>query len=86
MYKNRNGDQMKTCESCGMPMAKPSEFGGGREDNKYCVNCTYNNGELKPQHEIREGMIKYYMKMKGVERAEAEAFVDEHMAKMPAWQ
>ena len=77
---------MKKCESCGMPMTKTSEFGGGREDNRYCSHCTYSNGELKSRHEIREGMIVYYMKMKRIDRRSAEQFVDEHMSKMPAWQ
>jgi hypothetical protein len=77
---------MKKCESCGMPMMKSSDFGGGRDGNRYCVHCTYQNGELKPRHEVREGMILHFMKMKRVERAEAEKFVDGHMASLPAWQ
>ncbi|MBU0532739.1 zinc ribbon domain-containing protein [Candidatus Micrarchaeota archaeon] len=77
---------MKKCESCGMPMMKTSDFGGRKETNKYCVHCTYENGELKPQHEIREGMIKYYMRMKRIDRKNAEQFVEEHMSRMSAWQ
>ncbi len=77
---------MKRCESCGMPMEKKDDFGGEKEGNKYCKHCTYPDGNLKPRHEVREGMIKFYMKMKHMPRAEAEKFVDEHMAGMPAWQ
>lgn len=77
---------LKKCESCGMPMMKPSDFGGGKEENRYCLHCTYSNGELKPRHEIREGMVVYYMKMKKLDRKSSEQFVDDYMAKMPAWQ
>jgi len=76
----------RKCESCGMPMLKASDFGGMKEDNRYCVHCTYKNGDLKPRHEVREGMVQFYMKMKKKERREAEEYVDEVMAGQPAWQ
>ncbi|MBD3209781.1 hypothetical protein GF318_00175 [Candidatus Micrarchaeota archaeon] len=79
-------NEIKKCESCGMPMMKQSDFGGAREDNRYCAHCTYENGNLKPRHEVREGMIAYFIKMKKLERKAAEEFVDRHMARMPAWQ
>jgi len=78
--------RMQKCESCGNPMLKPSDFGGMNDKNRYCAHCTYPDGNLKPRHEIRENMTKYFMKMKRCERAEAEKFVDELMAGMPAWQ
>lgn len=77
---------LKKCESCGMPMMKKSDFGGGKENNRYCTHCTYPDGGLKPQHEIRGGMILYFMKTKKMDRAKAAQFVDEHMAGMPAWK
>jgi hypothetical protein len=69
-----------------MPMAKASDFGGRNVKNRYCTHCTYQDGNLKPRHEIRENMVAYFMKMKRVDRAEAESFVDGLMAGMPAWQ
>lgn len=77
---------MKKCESCGMPMESKSDFGGGKENNRYCRQCTYPDGNLKPRHEVREGLVRYYMKMKKMERAEAERYVEEYMRGMPAWQ
>ncbi|VVC04090.1 Putative zinc ribbon domain protein [Candidatus Bilamarchaeum dharawalense] len=74
------------CESCGMPMAQKSDFGGGKMDNKYCKYCTLPNGVLKPRHEVRENMILFYMKTKKQDRATASAYVDERMASMPAWK
>jgi hypothetical protein len=77
---------MKKCESCGMPMLKPSDFGAKKENNRYCAHCTYPSGELMARHLIRDNMVKYYMKMKRMERADAEKYVDDYMAGMPAWQ
>ncbi len=69
-----------------MPMMKISDFGGKREDNRYCVHCSYPGGELMARHLVRENMVKYYMKMKRLERPDAERYVDQYMAGMPAWQ
>jgi len=77
---------MKKCESCGMEMEAKEDFGGGKEDNKYCVYCTDKEGNLKSREEVREGMINFYMKSKGMEREAAEKFVDEYMKTMPAWK
>jgi hypothetical protein len=77
---------LKNCESCGMPMARPGDFGGRDVKNRYCKYCTYANGTLKPRHEVREGMVAFYMKAKRMERKSAEEYVDERMAGMPAWR
>ena len=63
-----------------------SDFGGMNRENRYCKQCTYDNGQLKPRHEIREKMVLFYMKAKRMERANAEAFVDEIMAGKQAWK
>ena len=78
--------EMKKCESCGMPMMKASDFGGKKEGNRYCVHCSYPSGELMARYLVRENMVKYYMKMKRMERLDAERYVDQYMAGMPAWQ
>ncbi|HSB47712.1 MAG TPA: zinc ribbon domain-containing protein [Candidatus Bilamarchaeum sp.] len=77
---------LKKCDSCGMPMTKTSDFGGMKKDNRYCKYCTYDNGQLKPRHEIHENMVQFYMKAKKLERKAAEQYVDEIMARSPAWQ
>jgi hypothetical protein len=41
---------------------------------------------LKNRNDIRTGMIVFYMKMNNSKRDDAEKFVEEHMAKMPAWK
>lgn len=78
--------ELKKCESCGMPMTSPSDFGGRKTDNKYCKHCSYPDGGLRPRYEVRENMVLYYMKTKRMERAEAEQSVDGIMSVCPAWQ
>lgn len=76
----------KICESCGMPMRSKEDFGGGDENNKYCVHCTYENGELKSFEDAFSGMKNFMMRTMGVSEAEAEKGAKEGMAKMPAWK
>ncbi len=76
----------KVCGSCGMPMEKKEDFGAQNEENSYCAHCTDEKGVLKNREDVRAGMIAFYMKMNNSGRDEAERFVDEHMAKMPAWK
>ncbi len=81
--------QMKNfpkCESCGMPMTKKADFGGGNTDNKYCVHCTDAQGKVKSKQVVRDGMIQAMMKMHGLSLQDAVKMVDENMGKMPAWK
>ncbi len=81
------------CESCGMPMDDPSDFGGGKTDNKYCIHCCDEAGTLKSREEVRSGMIQFLMSPDGEEQfgekvesqEEASVIVDEIMDTMPAW-
>jgi len=76
----------KVCESCGMPMKKTEEHGGGDINNIYCVYCTDKTGKLKSRQEVKEGMIQFYMSQMGKTKKEAEEFVDKQMKKFPAWK
>lgn len=75
----------KSCESCGMPMDKKEMFGGGREDNHYCVYCSDTEGNLKSYDEVLTGMKNFVIKTMGLSEAEAEKTAKENMGKMPAW-
>lgn len=74
------------CESCGIPMEKPEDHGGGDLNNKWCVYCCKSDGTHKSKRGVREGMIQFHMKSFGKSRKKAEKDVDEHMRKMPAWK
>lgn len=75
----------KFCESCGMPLRQPKDFGGGRLDNKYCVHCTDEKGGLKPFEVVFAGMQQFAIMNMGVSEEEALKIAKETMAKMPAW-
>ncbi len=74
------------CGSCGMMMTKKVDFGGGDTENKFCVHCTDDKGNLKSRQEIKDGMVHAMMKMKNLSLQDAVFEVDESMAKMPAWK
>jgi len=74
------------CESCGMPMRRPREHGGGNEQNPFCIFCTDEDGNLKSFKEIYEGMVGNFFMPQGMSRKEAEKATADLMSKMPAWK
>lgn len=74
------------CESCGMPIQKPSEFGGGKTDNKYCVHCTDQNGNLLSYQEKLLGSINFIKSRMDISDSEAKKMAIENLSKMPAWK
>ncbi len=74
------------CESCGMPMRKVEDFGGGNPDNHYCVYCTDAAGTLKPYAVILENLKNFTLKNLGVSESEALRIAQEGLAGMPAWK
>lgn len=73
------------CQSCGLPMTKIEDHGGGDVNNKYCKHCAP-DGKLMSREQIREGWISYVIKTENISKEEAERKVDGEMAKMPAWK
>ena len=69
-----------------MLMLKPSHHGGGKPFNRYCINCTDDQGNLKSRDDVRRGWIEFTITSKGIPQEEAEKIVDEQMAQMPAWK
>ncbi len=76
----------KKCESCGMPMQKTSDFGGGNTQNKYCIYCTDDAGNLKPFQQKLEDMTGFIMKTSDLSEEKAEQIAKDTMSKMPAWK
>ena len=83
---NQASKTAKNCLSCGMPMTKPEDFGGGNPANLYCVHCSNPDGSLKSYDEVFEGMVNFMMMSQNVDRETAEGKAKEYMAKMPAWE
>jgi len=82
---NQVSKTAKTCMSCGMPMTKPEDFGGGNPANIYCVHCSNPDDSLKSYEEVFEGMVNYMMTSQKMDRKTAESAAKGYMAKMPAW-
>jgi uncharacterized glyoxalase superfamily protein PhnB len=82
---NQVSKAVKTCMSCGMPVTKLEDFGGGNPENLYCVYCSKPDGSLKSYQEVFEGMVKFMMMSQKMDRITAESAAKERMARMPAW-
>jgi uncharacterized glyoxalase superfamily protein PhnB len=82
---NQVSQAVKACMSCGMPMTKPEEFGGGNLENLYCVYCSHPDGSLKSYEEVFEGMVNFMMMSQKMDRKTAESAVKERMSQMSAW-
>jgi uncharacterized glyoxalase superfamily protein PhnB len=82
---NQVSKSVKACMSCGMPMTKLEDFGGGNPENLYCVYCSNPDGSLKSREEVFEGMTNFMMMSQKMDRETAESAVKERMSKMPAW-
>jgi hypothetical protein len=79
-------EEYTLCESCGMPMKSAEDYGGGQQDNVYCVYCTDEAGHLKPYEEVLENMKGFAVKTMGISDHEALQMAKEGMAKLPAWK
>jgi uncharacterized glyoxalase superfamily protein PhnB len=75
----------KACLSCGMPLTKPEDFGGGNPENLYCVHCANPDGSLKSYQAVLAGMTNFMMTNQNMDRESAEQAAREYLAKMPAW-
>ena len=82
---NRVSKAVKNCMSCGMPMTKVEDFGGGNEENLYCVYCSNPDGSLKSREQVFQGMVNFMMASQKMDRETAESAVKDRMSKMPAW-
>ncbi|MFC1956450.1 VOC family protein [Chloroflexota bacterium] len=82
---NQVSKTTKKCVSCGMPLAKPEDFGRGNPTNITCVHCSNPDGSLKSRKEVLEGMVGFMMTSQNMDRETAENATKEYMSKMPAW-
>ncbi|MFC1916431.1 zinc ribbon domain-containing protein [Chloroflexota bacterium] len=83
---NQISKKAKNCLSCGMPLTKLEDFGGGNPANVYCVHCSNPDGTLKSYDEVLEGMVNFMMMSQNMDKETAKSAAREYMAKMPAWE
>jgi len=68
---------VKSCESCTMPI----------ESGQYCGHCAEDNGDLKPFADRFENMIAWSMRQdSSLSRESAEEQTLAFMGKLPAWR
>ena len=82
---NQVSKAVKACMSCGMPMTRLEDFGGGNPENLYCVYCSNPDGSLKSHKEVFQGMVNFMMTSQKMDRETAESAAKERMSRMPAW-
>jgi len=69
-----------------MPMATNEEHGAQNPNNPYCIHCTDMKGKLLPFEKKFEDMVKTAMDTRWMNREQAEKYVLQQMAQLPAWQ
>ncbi len=80
------------CQSCGMPMVRPEDFGttaDGWRQNEFCHFC-FAGGEFLQPHATVEQMIEYVIRpmveATGMPEAEARAVAEEMIPSLARWQ
>lgn len=84
--------QVVTCQSCGMPMSKESEFGteaGGAKSAEYCRNC-YSEGQfIEPDLDLGEmvqrvaAILEVHM---GMPAPQAEMMSETLLVRLKRWR
>ena len=78
--------ETKQCESCGMPMEKAEDFGGGVIGNRYCIFCTNEIGNLRSYDEVLHGFMNYLADNEGMTIEDAKKLAAQMMSRLPAWK
>jgi len=79
------------CQSCGMPMAKPDDFGtnaDGSRNREYCRHC-YGAGRFRDQSltlgQMAEKLVSMAKKM-GMSEQQARAHAEKVLPKLKRWR
>jgi hypothetical protein len=79
------------CQSCGMPMEKPDDFGtnaDGSPSEEFCTHCFQNGVFTEPDISMREMIEEVigFMVNEGIPRTEAEKIANETIPKLNRWR
>lgn len=74
------------CESCGMPLASPTDHALADEHIPYCAYCTTADGSLQPRDERLERFTQWSMRQDGLDYEAARRKAVDYMKSMPAWR
>ena len=80
------------CQSCGMPLTKPEDFGttaDGLRQNDYCHYCFQDGTFTQPVitlAQMIERVIPYTAQATGMSEAEARKLTEETLPRLKRWQ
>lgn len=83
--------QNSICQSCGMPMVKPEDFGtnaDGNPSDEYCRYC-FQNGEFTAKMEMPEYIemqIKIAVEKLGMSEEKARAMAESTIPTLKRWK
>jgi len=87
-----NKHQGPFCQSCGMPLERPEDFGMGSHGlriNDYCCYC-YNNGAFtEPEitmQEMIDKCIGFLVQQKTMPETEAKTMITEFIPTLKRWR
>jgi Putative zinc ribbon domain len=75
-----------SCNSCGMPLEKATDYALGCVSSQYCTHCTDDKGNLKPYSDVLQGMAGYLVESQGINRDKAQTMAQDLLSRLPAWQ
>lgn len=90
--KRWSGREIETCESCGMPLVNPGDFGteeDGSPNSRYCIYCYKDGGFIEPDLTKEEAVEKYAPMMAehlGMPLEKAKEMVGIFLSSLPRWQ
>ncbi|WP_421909216.1 zinc ribbon domain-containing protein [Methanolacinia petrolearia] len=86
------GREIKTCKSCGMPLARDEDYGteeNGSKSSKYCIYCYKDGKFIEPDLTKEEAVEKYAPMMAehlGMPLEKAKMMVNSYLSSLPRWQ
>lgn len=75
-----------TCNSCGMPLEKPEDFGSHQGGETHCVYCVNTDGTLKSYEEVLQGTVEHLVQFQGLDHKAAEKMAIDMLQNLPAWK
>ena len=80
------------CQSCGMPLTKPEDFGTtatGFRQNDYCFHCFEDGKFVQPESslaEMIEQTIPHTVEATGMTEAAARSLTEQTLPQLKRWQ
>ena len=85
------GPTKPICQSCGMPMEKPEDFGtnaGGTPSEEFCSMCFQNGSFTEPDISMKQMIEKVTVILEGMDipKEKAKKIAEETIPKLGRWK